>query len=114
MSTQEMKFGNVVSVCTMPLNQPDLISLRNNANATGRTELAIPRKLIAKVFSSTWPICFNCVGLLHPKYLPACPCFACPPACILRMPVLSIARLTTGCVCVGWWPRLRRSPSWPT
>lgn len=59
-----MKFGSVVSVCTELRNHGAFTSLRKIAKMSGRIDVAIPRKLIASVFSSTWPICASCVGEL--------------------------------------------------
>ena len=59
-----MKFGSAVRVCTELRNQGALISLSRIAKKSGRTDVAIPRKLIARVFISTWPIWAICVGEL--------------------------------------------------
>ena len=59
-----MKFGRAVSVCTELRNHFDRTSLRKIAKNSGRIDVAIPRKLIARVFSSTCPICAICVGEL--------------------------------------------------
>ncbi|MNN79537.1 hypothetical protein D3C81_1961900 [compost metagenome] len=52
-STQLMKFGSVVSVCTIFLNLVLLSSTRKTAKMTGKTEVAIFKELMAKVLRST-------------------------------------------------------------
>ena len=52
-STQLMKFGSVVNVCTNVLNYLHLISFKKIANPTGRMDVAIPRRRITNVFFIT-------------------------------------------------------------
>ena len=52
-STQLIKFGSVVIVCTIFLNLAFLISVRKIAKMTGRTEVKMPNELIANVFCRT-------------------------------------------------------------
>ncbi|MMZ64986.1 hypothetical protein D1872_273540 [compost metagenome] len=52
-STQLMKFGKVVSVCTIFLNFVLLSSIRNTAKITGNMEVAIFKLLMATVLRST-------------------------------------------------------------
>ena len=75
-STQLMKFGTVVSVCTTRRNFIFLISQRKIANAIGSQLVKIPSPLIASVFFRTRMISLtvagflnNCVNHLNPTKL---------------------------------------------
>ena len=51
--TQLIKFGIVVRVCTIFRNHLHLISFKNTAKNSGRTDVAMFKKLMAKVFRIT-------------------------------------------------------------
>lgn len=62
-STQLMKLGRVVRVCTRFLNHLHLISFRKTANPMGSMDVRIPSRLMANVFFITCTICATCVLL---------------------------------------------------
>lgn len=63
-STQLIKLGIVVNVCTSFLNLLFLTSVRRMANAIGIQEVRSPRPLITKVFLKTSHSCIRFSGVL--------------------------------------------------